>query len=234
MPITTYTLADLRTRLQDRVEGVPYWTTADLDDALNEALLTWNFYTGYWRTTITLVTAPNTFDYGLPASLVFGARVRHNGLPLTVSSLWEMDQGRGGWRNETTASGGDVPGRVIMWIPVSLLFLHLWPAPAAAGTLTVEGVARTPTLVNASDPVDLADELLATLLDGAVHCLAYREGGDRFQATLPLWQAFLQGALEENGQLIESAAFRHSLGVDRGRDLRPTKRPAPVTAGGEA
>jgi hypothetical protein len=221
---TLYTRADLRERLADRVEHVPFWTSDDANDALNEAFWLWNLLTGQWRTSLVLPAIAATWDYALDETLVFGARVSYAGQPLDVTDLWSLEQGRPGWREETTASGGDVPTKPLLWAPVSLLYIHVWPAVATTtGEFLVEGVSATPVLLTDNQRVDLTEDLLSTILDGALHLLAFAEGGDRFTATMPHWLAFLQSALQHNGQLKQSVIFRRYLGLDRGRDFRPTK-----------
>lgn len=223
MAITRYTLEDLRLRVQDRLEAVPWYSTASLDGAINEALLLWNLLTGQWRRRITLTTTAGTIDYALPATLVFGTRLQFNTFPVGQTSLWELDQGRPGWRSETTASGGSVPTRPMGWAAVSLTLIHLWPADAVGGgTLLVDGVAATPVLTQAGDSLDLGEDFLSPLLDGAAHLATFAEGTDRFTATDPQWLAFLQAAAEQNQQLKRSAQFRRWLGLDKGRGLRPT------------
>lgn len=221
---TRYTRADLRTRLADRWEGVPWWDTASADDAINEALLLWNLCTGQWRTRQTYPTTAGTIDYQLLGSLVFGTRLQWNTFPLDPTSLWELDQGRPGWRVETTATGGSVPTRPMLWAPVSLNLIHIWPADALGGNLLlVNGVAATPQLTQDAQYLDLGEELLAPLLDGALHIASFREGADRFLATRAQWTSFLTAAATHNSQLKSSLVFRRWLGLDRGRDLRPTR-----------
>lgn len=223
MAITRYTLEDLRLRVQDRLESVPWYPTASLDDAINESLLLWNFLTGQWRQRISLTTTANTIDYALPASLVFGTRVQFSTSPVGQTSLWELDQGRPGWRSETTASGGTVPTKPTLWAAVSLTLIHLWPADAVGGgTLLIDGVAATPVLTQAGQYLDLGEESLTPLLDCAAHLAVFGEGTDRFLATDTQWQAFLQAAAEENQQIKRSAQFRRYLGLDKGRWLRRT------------
>jgi hypothetical protein len=223
VPITRYTLADLRVRVQDRLESVPWYDTALLDDAINESLLLWNLLTGQWRTRLTLLTTPNTYDYALPSTLVFGTRVQYSTFPVGQTSLWELDQGQGGWRTQTTATGGTVPTRPMLWAAVSLTLIHIWPADAVGGgSLLIDGVAATPTLLQAGDYLDLGEESLSPLLDCAAHLATFSEGTDRFAATDPQWMAFLQAAAEQNQQLKRSAQFRRYLGLDKGRFLRMT------------
>lgn len=220
---TLYTRVDLRERLADKVESVPYWTTEDCNDALAEVFLLWNLLTGQWRTDLTIPAVANTWDYALPETLVFGTRISYAGQPLDVTSLWDLEQGRPGWRSETTASGGDVPNKPLLWAPVSLLYIHVWPAVATStGDFLVEGVAATPVLTVDTQTVNLTEDLLTALLEGALHILAFAEGGDRFSASEVNWVRFLQAAVLQNGQLKQSMIFRRYLGLDRGRDFRPT------------
>ena len=232
--LTTYTLADLRERLADRWEAVPWWSPEDASDAINEALLLWNLLTGYWRTTLTLQAVAFQWDYDLTEALVFGARVQYNDQPLDVTSLWELDQGRPGWRHERTDTGGDVPTKPLLWAPVSLLYIHIWPAPTVSGGLLhVDGVAATPRLLTDGATLDCGEDLLTALVDGALHLAAFTEGSDRFLATQQHWEAFLAAALEHNSALKQSAVFRRYLGLDRTRDLRPTRgAPMPTLAAG--
>lgn len=224
MSIQRYTLVDLRERLKDRLAHVPWWDVDSLDDAINEALCLWNFLTGQWRKRETYVTTAGTYDYALNASLVFGARVQWGTAPLAQTSLWELNQGRPGWMADTTASGGKVPNKVTHWAAISLTLIHIWPADAVGGTtLLVDGVAATPLLANDEDFLDLGEEHLTALLDGAVHLASFSEATDRFLATDPQWQAFLQAAAEQNQQLKRSAQFRRYLGLDKGRGLQPTR-----------
>jgi hypothetical protein len=233
---TLYNRTDLRSRLSDRYEDVPFWSAQDANDALNEIFLLWNLLTGQWRTSIQIPAIASTWDYALPESLVFGARVTYNNQPMDVTDLWSLDQGRPGWRAEITTSGGDVPTRPMMWAPVSLLYIHVWPSVAVStGIFTVEGVAATPQLLTDGQTVDLTEDLLTPILDGALHVCAFSEGSDRFIATQAHWQRFLQAAVEHNSQLKASAIFRRYLGLDHGREFRPTKgavvTPPPMLGG---
>jgi hypothetical protein len=61
------------------------------------------------------------------------------------------------------------------------------------------------------------------LLGYALHTLTFKEGWQRFAATSAKLQAFLALAGEHNGQLTQSAAYRAYMGLDRRRDLVPTR-----------
>jgi hypothetical protein len=226
MPWTRHTLSSLRARLQERVETVPFWTPEEARLALTEGLAFWNLLTGTWKARVTLDAAPASDPLlVLPTSLVFGARVAYQGQPLAPGSLAGLFRGRPTWWTETTASGGDVPTRPLLWAPVSLQLLAVWPAPAAfvASAFTVDGVAATPQLLVDASAVDLEDGVLDVLLGYALHALTFKEGWARFVGTVGHLKAFLALAGEQNTQLTQSAAYRQYMGLDRRRDLVPTR-----------
>lgn len=225
MPYQDVTLAELQIGMAQRWDGAVFWTDEQARLAINEALRDWNLLVGRWHTRATLATVNNQVAYSLPSSLVFGARVTVTGVPLHVTSTIELDLARPPWRLETTASGGDVPTVPIHWAPQGLTTIVIWPAKAVgvAADLAIDGVAATPVLVEAADTVDLGEELHDSLLDYALHLATFKEGGARWAATLPFFSAFLQLAAEENQLLKASRAYRAFAGLDRRRDLTPTR-----------
>lgn len=226
MPWTRTTLAALRRRLQERVETVPFWTAEEARLAINEGLSFWNLLTGTWKARITLDATPASDPLiALPLSLVFGARVAYQGQPLALDSLPSFFRARPDWWTETTATAGDVPTRPLMWAPVSVQLIAVWPRPAllVAGAFTVDGVAATPVLVSEDDAVDLDDGVLDVLLGYALHVMTFKEGWARFASTTAHLKAFLALAGEQNGQLTQSAAYRAYMGLDRRRDLVATR-----------
>lgn len=221
----SYTLTQLQAQLAARVDNSPFWAVAEATDAINEALLVWNLMTGFWRDTITLTTPLTAnWDYQLPASIVFGTRVLFNGRVLNQSSLGDMDGGHPGWQGQTTTSGSSVPTSPQNWLPLSVDMIAIWPADAAGGnTLTVDGVATTPQLSAADDYIDIGNEELNAIVGYALHVMALKEGGARFQATLPYLIEFLSQAAEENDQLAQSSLFRSFMGLDLNRETRVTR-----------
>lgn len=214
MAYARVTLVSLRERLKDLWEGQPFWSDEEAVDVLNEALQVWNLLTGIWKVRALLPTVANASLYTLPATLTFGMRVEWNSRPLSPSSREDLNLGRYRWREETTASGGDVPTRPLLWVPIDLTQVRIWPADAvAANSLTFDGVAETPILVLDSDYLDLGEETLTYLLGYALHAAAFKKGGPFFQATQPHFQRFLRGAVEENGQLKASQIFRRYAGL---------------------
>ena len=225
MAYTTVTLARLKIGMAERWDDVAFWTEEEARLAINEALREWNLLVGRWSTSVTLSTGAGTVEYATGATLLYNTRVKVNGAPLIAASTLEMDLARPSWRRETTASGGDVPTTPIHWAPISLQRIAIWPATAGIGVnnLIVSGVAATPVLVEDGDTVDLGEELHDPLLDFALHIAAFKEGGARWQATLPYLTEFLKMAAQENSLLKASKAFRRFAGLDRRRDLHPTK-----------
>jgi hypothetical protein len=218
-----YTLLQMRQMLQQRVESVPFWVDAEANLAINEALLTWNSLTGFWRGDQLITTTINNWDYALSASIVFGTRVEYDNRPLAPTSLTEMDAGQPGWQGQTTADGGDVPTSPQKWLPLSIDMIAIWPADAVGGhTLKVCGIAQTPTLQADTDFIDIGAEEFNAILGYALHVLALKEGGMRFAATMPLFQEFLMEAAEENDQLATSSYFRQFIGTDQNRQEKPT------------
>lgn len=223
MPYQTQTWAELRERLKDRWEHKPFWDADEALAAFNEGLRFWNLLTGRWQTQATVLTVANQILYTVPTTLLYRVRVAHNGLPLSSGSREDLNLGRRTWRSETTTSGGEVPPRPMIWAPVSLRALYIWPADAVAlNTLLIDGVANTPVLVEDADPLDLGDELVNGLLGYALHAAAYKKAGPFFQATMPYFKDFLTLAAEENDQIKTSRRYRRWMGLDR-RDLKPLR-----------
>lgn len=221
MAYTTFTWSALRQRLRERLELKRFWSDQELLDAFNEALSVWNLFTGYWRRRNTQATVANQYEYTLAASMLYRTRITFNNLPLSPSSRTDFNNARYTWRSETTTSGGDVPTRPMVWMPLSLTIITIWPADAAGGnTLTIDGVSATPVLVEDGDTVDLNESLLTTLLGYAQHVLTFKKGGPAFEATQGFFRTFLQEAAEENDQLKTSNVYRRVMGLDR-RDQHP-------------
>jgi hypothetical protein len=233
MAYQAITWSALRQRLQDKTEQKIFWDATEARDAVNESLLLWNLLTAQWRTTVSIPTVAGQYDYVLPSSLLYRTRFLVDGLPLSSSSREELNLGRPYWRRETTASGGDVPARPMLFAPISLQLIYLWPADAVGGrTLTVEGIAATPVLVEDGDTLDLGSEEEAILLGMALHILSLKKGGEAFAITQPLFQAFLKDAAQQNDRIRASTIYRTIMGLDR-RDLKRTSVPQ-QTAGQQA
>ena len=225
MPYSSLTLADLKVLLKDRFERIRFVTDDECRLAINETLREWNLWTGKWRRRALYTTVAGQYEYSLGTTLTYAGAVRVSGAPLHPSSMADLEIGRPSWRTETVVSGGDVPTVPTIWAPLSLSQIVVWPAVSAGivDALAVDGVSNTPVLVEDADTVDLGDESLDVLIDFALHVALFKYGGPQWSATLPYHQAFLRAAAEENGRLKANQKFRRAAGLDRRRDMQPTK-----------
>src|SRR5207302_1240018 len=138
MAYAAVTLEDLHKALTAKRDGILQWTAEEERLAINEVLRLWNLLTGRWRRRAAQNTGIGTVEYVLPSTMVYGMRVVANGAPLTIGSLTELDLMRSTWRSETVASGGDVPNVPIIWAPISLTRIAIWPA---LNSVIVNGLA---------------------------------------------------------------------------------------------
>lgn len=211
MPFTQTTLSALQSALDAKVDGTPFWTPDEATLALNDGLAFWNLLTGRWRTRLTHQT-DGGIDVALPAPITFATRVTLAGRPLSPTSIDSLDLGRPRWRQETTASGGDVPTVPTHWAALSLQHLQLWPADAAfPRALVIDGIAATPRLDAAGDTVDLGTQDLTRLLNYALHVLSLKKGGPWFAKTWGAFVAFVAAAAAENDRLTTSELYRQVL-----------------------
>ncbi len=221
MAFSSVTLATLQAELKNKWDNVPFWSDEEARTALNEGLRLWNAITGYWRNRITVTTSPDDNYVPIPGALAYKSRVEFNGSPLSVSSLLGLDSGRPSWEGETTATSG-VPSSPKIWAPVSVDLIVIWPADhAGSNTLTIDGMAQTPVLVNAGDFVDLGQEEHNQLLGYALHAASFKHGGQLFESTKPLYQNWVKAAGERNEQFKASSLYRRVLGIDQGREQLP-------------
>jgi hypothetical protein len=225
MPYTAVTLAQLQVRLRAKRDGILQWTVAEEKNAINEALRTWNLLTGRWRRRAAQNSVVDAVEYALPSTMIYGMRVTQQGIPLTITSLTELDFARPSWRTENVSTGGSVPSAPTLWAPVSLQRIAIWPAfdSVIVSGLSADGVSATPVLTEPADFIDLGQELLDLLLNYCLHILSFKIGGPTWQATLPFYRQFLAAAAEENGILKANQRFRRWAGLNRRIDLQKAK-----------
>lgn len=201
-----------------------FWRDTELNFYLQEGLRFFNLLLGYWKTRVTLTTGPATIWYALPNAINSGLRVTWQGQPLLPCSAFDMDYGRDGWENETTASGGDVPTQPVFYIPGGLNLLGIWPGDAAGNNqLVIDGLTFTPILANDSDFVDIGQEELTGLLDLCQAIAVFKEGGKEFQDSQGQLQTFMKFAAEKNAMFMASAAWRAFLGINTDQMKKPMR-----------
>lgn len=229
MPWQAVTLAQCQTQLKAKWENVPFWTDAEATAALNEGLRVWNMLTGMWRQRVVVATPAASPWVSLSSTMVYGTKINFITSPLIPSSRDDLDLFRPGWEGETTASGGAVPTTPKLWAPAGLNLFAIWPADAAGGqSLTVDGVRKTPVLVNPGDFIDIGEHELDALLGFALHVASFKLGSPLFNGTAGLRKNFLLAAVDQNTRLMASSYFRRQLGLDVSRYSRPFRSPDPL------
>jgi len=208
------TLTTLQSRLQERIETSAFVVTAELTNAINEALRMWNLFTGTWRRQVTIALEPADPYVTLPQTMVFPMRVQVGNTPMGKSSLLDLDNGQPGWEGETAGDTG-IPTTPQVWAPVSLGLIAVWPKVSATGTsISVDGVSATPTLSAGGDFIDLNESLHGVILGYAHHYLAFKRGAKELQATAHALQEMIKVAGEENALFKKSSYFRAAMGLD--------------------
>lgn len=186
MAYAQYTLADLRTDLAGQYESAAFWTSAEADLAINEALRQWNLATWMWRGREHQVTTASQVYFTVAATLLSTVRLSWQEYPLLRSSVTALDQVRPNWEAETIATGGRVPLRPTCWIPVGIRSFAIWPADTAVNHMTIDGVLITPTLADPTDVVSLGLEDKEALLGYALGVvLAFKGPRERWATLAP-------------------------------------------------
>jgi hypothetical protein len=157
------------------------------------------------------------FGFSIPAG-IFG------GVPMSRSSVGDLDNGRPGWEGETTTSGGSVPVAPSSFAPAGLDLFAIWPQDLLGGnTIVVDGVVQAPQLSLLTDHIDINLASIQPILGYALHYLAFKEGGRRWVVTQGYYKEFLLAAMDQNDRLATSALFRKAAGLDVNRGQRPLR-----------
>lgn len=229
--IQRFTLADLRTQLQDRWESVPFWSPEEARLAINESFRWWNIFTGAWCRRIVFGLPVRTHFLTLPNPILYRARVLFLERPLTRTSIFDLDYGHPNWQAEFTDMGGSVPRSPRAWAPVGLTGIAIWPAShEGCHSLQVEGVAATPVLLEDTDYADIEESEIQAVLGEALHVAGFKEGGARWKTTDRYHKEFLMAAADRNARIRSVAFFRRYLGLDDDRRFRKLREPVEATA----
>jgi len=215
----------MQSRLADKLERSPFWSTNELTAYLNEALHTYSALTGYWKQRVVLTTIANLPYYNIAGALTFGMHLEFESTPLLQSSVINWDKGYPQWEGQPDPNGP------VEWAPIGISLIAIPPTDAVGSrTIVVDGVAVAPILTLPGDFIDIGDEDFTALLNYAQYLGAFKEGGQEFQSALPLHQAFLRQAAVRNEKLNASAVFRRAMGLDNEQaGQRPRRVPAQGT-----
>lgn len=133
-------------------------------------------------------------------------RMEFNGVPMEESSLFMLDQLIPKWQDDR--------GTPSKWILAGLTKFIIHPEHTAGGLVVdIEGYKNAPILSAAGDFIDIGRWQLEYLLDYIQHIATFKVGGAVFEATLPLYENFLKGAMIQNSRLSLLAPARRSMAV---------------------
>jgi hypothetical protein len=227
MAYSSITRAQLRGLLDNQLDNLSqtFWRTDEKNKLIQDGLRFFNLLTGYWRARAVMTTSANTAWYALPGTITSSMRVSWESYPLAGPTSWhDLDFGRPSWENETTASGGDVPTRPVLWSVAGVNMLAIWPADAAGNsTLIADGIASTPILTQDTDLVDIGQDELNELMNYLQHIASFKEGGKEFSATQDEFKSFLKSCGQRSSIFRASSTYRKYLGLDKSRMSKKTE-----------
>jgi hypothetical protein len=128
-----------------------------------------------------------------------------NGVQVFPQAIHSLSCFRSGWQSEAPGTP-DTLG-VMSWnlmalapLPISNIF-----------SIMLDMVQNAPVPVNDGDFVQIGREDLDALLDMAQHLVAFKEGGQEFMETVPLYQSAVAQAKLRNGKLQDQIPFYAEL-----------------------
>jgi len=130
--------------------------------------------------------------------------MRVNNVPVSIDPVMAADQYNASWQGKPFGPTTNI-------YQAGLNLLALVPAPLTANSLTATVVQNAPLPVNPSDPVQVSEDILDTLLDYAQHLAAFKMGGAEFTATMPMLESFLREAAIYNSKLSEMGEYTEFL-----------------------
>jgi len=143
--------------------------------------------------------------------------MRVNNVPIQIDSVRGADTYNTGWQ-------GAAPGAPQTILHAGLNKLALAPiADGGAYTLTATVVENAPIPVLDADFVQVPRDILDVMLDYAQHIAAWKQGGEEFNRTMPLFQRFLKVAAMYNSKLRELGEYQTIMAdlSQREKDLAP-------------
>lgn len=245
MSFQNITLANLQALVAARLQNPLFFSQAEVNYALNQAIRDFQLGTAFWvgRFVMPTLAAKPIYNIGTtPAFQVNGVtqllmplRMSFNGLPIDPCSLDDLDNGYPGlpgWQLTTTATPG-APTQPILWSPVGISYFAIYPADAAGNnSLQVDGVLRAPVLVNQGDFINIDSSNVPPLVSEAICTLSTKRGGVAFQKAQAGHAEFMRMCAAMNSHIKAVAQFREYMAIDRARQTRRRYTTEPVGIGG--
>lgn len=207
-----------------------FWSTEEVNRAINEAISIWQALTGektitftqsVTSTTSNIITVANTATSG--AALSIYRLENSSGVSLREMSLPELDQGFYGWRTETASTTTQRPE---YWAPVGITQLAIYPRVGATATYTIHAYGDTGPLTSDTAYLDIDEGYLQKLISLAQSLLAFKqgvvEGTDNAAA---LRSMVLEAAKSRNSALLKTAYYKTYMGHDDSAGEPATPQP---------
>jgi len=180
-------LIDLRQRTLKRLAQDPvspvYWTTAEVDAALNRGQRLFALITLCLESIVTYPLTPGTAFYHMLATYpdwLQPLRVSLGGLKVRPADIDELDARDDVWEASVAAT-----------TEYGCLGMDLFYVRGTTGTLEI-AYARMPALmVGDNDPCEIIDASQPCLIDYAIARLRAKQGGQEFTKARPYFQRFL-------------------------------------------
>ncbi len=176
------TLSTLRTQLDAKLKTQGnYWSQAEKDRGINEAVAIWQGMTGDHIVYITQTVASttenlvnvNTTDTSGKSLSIIRVAPTGGGAALREMHYYDLDQGYYGWRTETASSTTQRPA---YWAPVGMDKFFVYPRTGASQTYDLTCYGEVAVLVNTGDYIDINEGELQRLLGMAQAILSFKEG----------------------------------------------------------
>lgn len=137
------------------------------------------------------------------APALLSARV--NNVPVMIDAMRNADMYTRNWQGLT-------PGTPATILQSGMNLIALTPTPPATPvSVTLSVIANAPIPVNDAANVQVARDVLDSILDYAQHLSLFKAGGKEFTDSMPLLQGFLKMATLYNSKLSEWGEFSQSL-----------------------
>ncbi len=129
-------------------------------------------------------------------------RVLVSGVQIPLDRLYNLDTLRPGW--EDTSGTPDAAA-------CAFDELALAKVPDGAYSITVDVIRSAPLPTLGTDFIQVGKEELPYIIDYCRHVLSFKQGGQEFIATMPLYDNFVRGATQRNKFLKIKARYLTAL-----------------------
>ncbi|HXC61981.1 MAG TPA: hypothetical protein VNV63_04855, partial [Nitrospiria bacterium] len=128
-----------------------------------------------------------------------------NGVQVFPQSVHALSAFRSSWQDEAPNTPDSIG--VMSWNLIALVPLPI----SSAISIMLDMVQNAPVPVADGDFIQIGREDLDALLDMAQHLLAFKQGGQEFMETVPLYQSAVTQAKLRNSKIKENIPFYEAL-----------------------